>query len=222
MATLEPQRPLLIFGSNYRDLVKLIGAINRNHATWDLLGFVDDRAEAQGRSIFGKPVLGRREFLLTASSPRPAVFNNVCGQEKNARAIASWLDDNGFCIASLIHPGIDAAYVDIGRGAILPEGCVLGSGTRIGDFFTARLHVVISHDVAIRDFVFIGPGTVVGSNVTLEDGAFVGAGATIMAGKTIGSNSIVGAGALVIDNVPPGVTVAGVPARVIKPVGRDR
>ena len=219
---MEPRadRPLAIFGSHYRDLVKLISAINRNHPAWDLLGFVDDRTEAQGDSIFGYPVLGSRNYLL-AGHKDVLVFNNVCGKEKNARAVASWLENNNFSVASLIHPGIDVEYVEIGRGAILPEGCVLGSGTRIGDFFTGRLHVVISHDVEIRDFVFMGPGTVVGSEVTLEDGAFIGAGATIMAGKTVGANSVVGAGALVNNDVPPGVTVAGVPARVVKQVGRD-
>jgi acetyltransferase-like isoleucine patch superfamily enzyme len=104
---------------------------------------------------------------------------------------------------------------------ILPEGCVVGSGTRIGHYFTGRLHVVISHDVDISDFVFMGPGAVIGSEVILEVGVFVGTGAIIKAGSRIGANSVIGAGAVVIDNVPPGVTVAGVPARVIKTVGRE-
>ncbi len=216
------KRPLIIFGSQYKDLLKLIAAINRHGPTWELLGFIDDRLEVQGARIFDHPVLGRREWLLENPIEGVAVFNNVCGKEKNARAVASWLDSNRLPAASLIHPGIDANYVEIGRGAIMPEGCVLGSGTKIGGFFTGRLHVVISHDVDIRDFVFMGPGTVVGSEVTLEDGVFVGAGATIMAGKKIGANSLVGAGALVVDDVPVGVTVAGVPARVIKSGGRDQ
>jgi hypothetical protein len=55
------QQPLVIFGSQYRDLVKLIGAINKNQSTWDFLGFIDDRPEAQGGSFFGYPVLGGRE-----------------------------------------------------------------------------------------------------------------------------------------------------------------
>lgn len=214
--------PLVIFGSQYRDLVKLIAAINRNQPTWDVLGFIDDREETQGSRFFGYPVLGKREWLLADRSQEVAVFNNVCGKEMNARSIASWLDSNGFSIASLIHPGIDTDYVDIGRGAILPEGCILGTGTRIGDFFTGRLRMLISHDVEIRDFVFLGPGTVVGSEVLLEDGVFVGAGATIMAGRTIGANSLIGAGAVVTKDVPPGVTVAGVPAHIVKSVGRDQ
>jgi sugar O-acyltransferase (sialic acid O-acetyltransferase NeuD family) len=213
--------PLAVFGSGYRDLVKLIRAINEDRPTWDLLGFVDDRPEAQGKLYFDYPVLGPREWLLRKAPPGLAVFNNVCGKPRNSRAIASWLEGQGLPIASLIHPRIDTRYVEIGRGAILPEGAVLGSGTRIGDFFTGRLHVVISHDVEIRDFVFIGPGAVLGSETTIEDGVLIGAGATIIAGRTVGAGSVVGAGAVVVENVPANVTVAGVPARVVSSGGRE-
>jgi serine acetyltransferase len=38
----------------------------------------------------------------------------------------------------------------------------------------------------------------------------------IHGGITIGRGALIGAGAVVIDNVPPGATVAGVPARKIR------
>ena len=53
---------------------------------------------------------------------------------------------------------------------------------------------------------------VVGSRV------FIGANAIILAGVTIGDRSIVGAGAVVTKDVPPGMVVAGVPARVVNSV----
>lgn len=215
------RRSLVILGSNYRDLVKLIAAINRRQTTWELLGFADDRQELCGYEFFGSPVLGDRSILAKFPREEISVFNNVCGKERNARSVAKWIEENGFSVATLIHPSIDMAYVDIGRGAILPEGCVIGSGTSIGAYFTGRLHVVISHDVSIGEFVFMGPGSVVGSDVIIEDGVFVGAGATIMPGRRIGAQSMVGAGALVAEDVPPGVTVVGVPARIIKKTGRD-
>ena len=66
------------------------------------------------------------------------------------------------------------------------------------------------------DFVNINPGATVCGWVTIGDDAFIGAGATVKDRIQIGAGAIVGAGAVVIRDVPPHTTVAGVPARVIK------
>ena len=50
-------------------------------------------------------------------------------------------------------------------------------------------------------------------DVTIERGAFLGAGAVVVPGVRIGAGAVVAAGAVVIDDVPPGATVIGVPAR---------
>jgi acetyltransferase-like isoleucine patch superfamily enzyme len=46
---------------------------------------------------------------------------------------------------------------------------------------------------------------------------WLGHGAIILNGITIGDGSIVAAGSVVLRDVPPGVIVAGNPARVIRP-----
>ncbi|MHB8612390.1 MAG: serine O-acetyltransferase [Candidatus Dormibacteraceae bacterium] len=55
------------------------------------------------------------------------------------------------------------------------------------------------------------------------DGVKVGAGARILGGITLGDGCTIGANAVVIQDVPPGATAVGVPARILpkKPV-RDR
>jgi len=55
--------------------------------------------------------------------------------------------------------------------------------------------------------------------VIVEDDALVGANAVVLEGARIGRGSVVAAGAIVISDVPPGVVVAGVPARIIKKSG---
>ena len=213
-------RCLVAIGSVYPEVVKLVGAINRASPTWDLLGFIDDRPECVGTSILGYPVLGDRSVLPGLVDKGVCFVNNVSGKACNARAVAALLDSAGAEVVNLVHPSVDLAYVGIGRGCILPEGCVVGTSASIGSFLSARLHVVISHHVVIEDFVFIGPGAVLGSHVHVEANAFIGAGATIMSGCRIGRNSVVGAAALVTEDVPPDVTVAGIRARTAHSVGR--
>ena len=57
--------------------------------------------------------------------------------------------------------------------------------------------------------------------IHLKKGVWIGAHATILPGVTIGENSIVAAGAVVTKDVPANVIVAGVPARVMKPIAME-
>ena len=50
----------------------------------------------------------------------------------------------------------------------------------------------------------------------IGDNVFIGAGARVLGGITLGNNAVVGANAVVIDDVPDGATVVGIPAKVVK------
>lgn len=52
--------------------------------------------------------------------------------------------------------------------------------------------------------------------IVVEDGAWIGADATILPGVTVGAGSVVATCAVVTKSVPPGVVVAGNPAKVIQ------
>jgi len=205
-------KPLVIYGAAFFDVIKLIDAINRHTPTWQLLGFVDDAQEVQGKSFMGYPVLGGQECIPALNMQEAHFVNNVHGP-KNKKIVANMLLDRGCRIATLIHPQIDMNYVTTGIGCILPDGCIVGSGTKIGNFVTLRLRVLLSHDVTVEDYVFVGPGAVIGGETKLKEGAFIGAGATVMLYREIGERAVVGAGSVVTKDVPPNVTVAGVPAR---------
>ena len=95
----------------------------------------------------------------------------------------------------------DQAGITIGDGALLGHSVVLAT---------------LNHqeDPARRSELYGAP-IVIGKN------AWIGSHATITAGVTIGDGAIVAAGAVVTRDVPPNTVVAGVPARVIRPVRMD-
>lgn len=84
-------------------------------------------------------------------------------------------------------------------------------------------NVTIGRGVRIYNHVTIGSDTWIGSpyRIIIEDGAMIGTGAKIIAKREqsirIGAGARIGANAVVLDDVPPGATAVGVPARVLSP-----
>jgi serine O-acetyltransferase len=101
-----------------------------------------------------------------------------------------------------IHPA-----AKIGRRFFIDHGMgvVIGETAEIGDDVTLYQQVTLGGTSLERGK----------RHPTLEDGVIVGAGAKILGGFKVGRNARVGANAVVVSEVRPGVSVAGVPARVL-------
>jgi sugar O-acyltransferase (sialic acid O-acetyltransferase NeuD family) len=194
-------------------VLKLLDAINRQEPTWDLIGFLDDAPARQKGDCQGYPILGGRERLGGLVREGVWVFSNVVSHWSKSKAIAELLETQGCLVPSLVHPAIDMAYVQIGRGCLISESCTIGSQSVIGDYVTVRLHSVLSHDVTVGDHTLVGPGVTVAGKSRLGTACFIGAGATILPEISVGDFAIVGAGAVVTRDVAPDTTVVGVPAR---------
>ena len=103
--------------------------------------------------------------------------------------------------------------VDIHPGAEIGSGVMIDHGTGIVIGETAR----IANDVSMLHGVTLG-----GSGCARGDrhpkvghGVLFGAGAVVRGPVRVGESAKVGAGSLVLGDVPPRATVAGVPARVV-------
>jgi serine O-acetyltransferase len=101
-----------------------------------------------------------------------------------------------------IHPG-----ASIGRRVFIDHG----SGVVIGE--TAEL----GDDVLLYQGVVLGGTTLEKKkrHATLGSGVEMGSGSITLGPITIGDGARVGAGSVVIHSVPPGVTVVGIPGRVV-------
>ena len=89
----------------------------------------------------------------------------------------------------------------------------IGYCTNIQD--GAVLHGDPDRPLVIGDYVTIGHRAVVHC-AEIGDRCLIGMGAILLEGVKIGAGSIVGAGAVVTKNVPAGVVVAGVPAKIVR------
>lgn len=109
--------------------------------------------------------------------------------------------------------GVD---VEIGEGTLLAPGSFVTTRARIGHHSILNVKASVAHDCVVGDYCNLNPGATLCGSVNLGNGCSIGAGAVVIEKRCIGERVIVGAGAVVIDDIPPDVTVIGVPARIIK------
>ena len=104
--------------------------------------------------------------------------------------------------------------IEIHPGATLWAGILIDHG----------MGVVIGETAELGDRITIYHGTTLGGtgkekgkrHPTVGDNVVIGAGSKVLGNIKIGSNSKIGANSVVLDDVPEGATVVGIPGKVVK------
>ena len=106
------------------------------------------------------------------------------------------------------------------KGIEIHPGATLGAGILIDH----GMGVVIGETAELGDRITIYHGTTLGGtgkekgkrHPTVGDNVVIGAGSKVLGNIKIGSNSKIGANSVVLDDVPEGATVVGIPGKVVK------
>ncbi|PJI40827.1 MAG: serine O-acetyltransferase [Rhizobium sp.] len=110
--------------------------------------------------------------------------------------------------------------IDIHPGAVIGERFFIdhGAGVVIGETAEIGNDVTLYHGVTLGGTSW-SPGK---RHPTLMDGVLVGASAKILGPIVVGAGCRVGANSVVVDDVPPGMTVIGIPGKIVRPVEERR
>lgn len=123
--------------------------------------------------------------------------------------------------------------VSVGEATIVGRGVTIENFCKIGRFVKLETNCYITAYSELEDRVFIAPCVATSNDnfigrtedrfkhfkgAIIKKGARVGVNATILPGKILGEDCLVAAGALVVDDVPAGKIVAGLPAKIFRAV----
>lgn len=183
---------------------------------FEVIAFTDLNYKSMN-PISGIPIIGDDEVLTQYDVATVCLVNGLgsVADQSRRRALFDAFVSRGYRFSAVRHPSaVVASSVEVGEGSQIMAGVVLQPGVRVGRNSIVNTSASVDHDCSIGAHVHVAPGVTMSGNVTVGDSVHIGTGATIIHGVNIGGDSVIGAGAVVIDDVMPGTTVIGVPAKV--------
>jgi sugar O-acyltransferase (sialic acid O-acetyltransferase NeuD family) len=212
--------PLLIVGAGgfARETAAAItgsgSGAGRGGPAWDLLGFLDDRADLHGTAVAGLPVVGPIEAALDHPEARLLVCTGNPQVYWSRRALVARLGLPAERFATFVHPSASLAPDTVlGEGTVVLAGVVATAAVTIGAHVAVMPGVILTHDDVIGDFATIASGVRLGGGTVVGEGAYIGAGVLVRENTAVGAWSLLGMGSLVLGDVPAGEVWLGSPAR---------
>jgi sugar O-acyltransferase (sialic acid O-acetyltransferase NeuD family) len=209
-----PDSPIVIVGAGDHGRVVLellrargetvAGFIEPGPAAQEVRGGIDGLSLLGGLADPTAWMIGSLRFVV-------ALGDNRSRRDAFERCLAL-----GLVPASAVHPTatiLGGARVE--PGAMVCAGALVGLSAIVEADAIVNTAASVDHDNRIGPHATVAPGAHLAGRVTLEEGAFVGIGAAVREGRTVGAWALVAGGAMVVDDVPPGARVAGVPARAM-------
>jgi sugar O-acyltransferase (sialic acid O-acetyltransferase NeuD family) len=203
-------------GSHGREVAEIARQECKQDPSLELLGFIDEDPASWGESRDGLTVLGGWSWFDDLDRSTVRVVCAV-GAPAVSRRLAGKASSLGLRFARVISPfAIVSPLAQIGEGVTIFPQVVVNTGTRLGDHAILNVAATLGHDCDIGAYSFIAPGAHLAGSVHVGEACWIGIGASIIQGRSIGDGTVVGAGAAVVQDIPPNMTVVGVPARAIR------
>lgn len=180
---------------------------------WKIAGFLDDRIDALERFPGDRKVVSAIRDFSPDENDRLLV---ALGNPKIKNTVVRSLLSRGAKFLTFVHPSaILGENVVLGEGVVICPRCVLTSDIVVGEFAMYNVASTSGHDVHVGAFCTLSGQCELTGGVILEEGVFLGCHALVIPGKRVGAWATVGAGSVVINDVKPGATVFGNPAKKI-------
>jgi sugar O-acyltransferase (sialic acid O-acetyltransferase NeuD family) len=183
---------------------------------FELIGFVDDTKEKQGKNnrfgieVFDRSVLEKyKEAKVLAVPGSPTSY-------MNRHKIIESMGIPGSRFAKVIHKSACVSnYSTIGYNVLIMENVVVKSTALVGDHVCILPGTVLHHDSKIKEYTMVGANVTIAGYTTIGSRCYIGSRTSIINNIEIGENTLVGMGSNVIRSFPANSKLVGNPARAI-------
>lgn len=176
-------------------------------------GFIDEFSESTHH--LGFPIIA--SHLEELNDKEKYVYFIAIGNNERRKVWFDKLKEQNLRMVNVVdRSAIVSPNAKLGTGCFIGKLAVVNSQAVLGDNCIINSRALVEHGCTVADHVNISTNAVINGDVHVGTGSFVGSSSVTIGQKSIGDWSTIGAGAVVIHNVENHVTVAGVPATVIK------
>lgn len=189
-----------------REALAVVRAVGRHR----VVGVLDDDTTLHGAALDGVAVLGG----LDRVERHPDAQVLLCpGSGGARRSVARRLGLAPERYATVVSPTADlAADISVGAGSIVLGGVVATASVTVGAHVVLMPRVVLTHDTVVGDFATLATGVTLGGGVEVGEAAYLGMASCVRQHVRVGAGAVLGMGAVLLEDLPPGETWAGVPA----------
>ncbi len=184
-----------------------------DYFNYRIKGFVDEFSNKEEH--LGYPILWKS--IEEIDEPERYFYCIAIGNNEKRKAWYDKLKKRGLRLINVVdRSAIISPEAKIGTGCFFGKMSVVNSNALIGDNCIINTKALVEHGCIVKNHANISTNAVINGDVEIGEGTFVGTCSVTIGQKRIGSWSTIGAGSVVISDVDDNVTVAGVPAKLIK------
>ena len=210
-----PRKTVYLCGASNPEAVRLALRANGATARWDEIVLLDDDESKHGQAILGVEVIGFFALLDRASPGSAECINLVAKTTVGRQKVFERIARTGIPIVGMIDPGVDLDGTRVAPDVIVYGNATVGAGATVESGAVVFMGAVVGHGSHVGPGCIVAPNAVINARVRLGERVYVGTTASILPDLTVGDGATIGANTAVMQSVPPGATVIGVPGRVL-------